>query len=44
MGFDWKAFAAAFLDKQTEGIRERKKKPKSTKTNRKNSQRPTEKS
>ena len=24
MGFDWKAFAAAFLDKQTEGIRERK--------------------
>ena len=24
MGFDWKAFAAAFLDKQTEGIIERK--------------------
>ena len=28
MGFDWKAFAAAFLDKQTEGIRERKEEAK----------------
>ena len=25
MGFDWKAFGAAFLDKQTEGIRKRRK-------------------
>ena len=24
MGFDWKAFGAAFLDKQTEGIRKRR--------------------
>ena len=28
MGFNWKAFTAAFLDKQTEGIRERKKEAK----------------
>jgi len=28
MGFNWKAFTAAFLDKQTEGIKERKKEAK----------------
>ena len=28
MGFNWKAFTAAFLDKQTEGIRERRKEAK----------------
>ena len=28
MAFNWKAFAASFLDKQTEGIRERKEEAK----------------
>jgi len=28
MGFNWKAFTAAFLDRQTEGIRERRKEAK----------------
>lgn len=28
MGFNWKAFAASFLDKQTEGIRERREEAK----------------
>ena len=28
MAFNWKAFAASFLDKQTEGIRERREEAK----------------